>query len=133
MRQNLDKPLPAASLASQASMSLSHFFALFKRQVGTTPIDYLIHLRMERARDLLTTTDLSVKEIAAALGYDDPFYFSRVFKSVNGVAPTDFRQKNKPVIVRAMPGGRLAEGCFGRNTKWLATTGLQERSNGAQR
>ncbi len=91
MKEHLDQPLQAAVLASQASVSLSHYFALFKRRTGCTPIDYFIHLRMERARDLLEETSLTVKEIAAALGYDDQFYFSRVFKSINGLPPTNYR------------------------------------------
>ena len=91
MRQHSDKPLQVSALTALASLSPSQFFALFRRATGRTPIDYFIHLRMRRACELLAGTDLSVKEVAAMLGYDDPFYFSRVFKSVNGVAPRDYR------------------------------------------
>lgn len=91
MKEHLDQPLQAAALASRANVSLSHYFALFKRLTGCTPIDFFIRLRIERAREMLETTALTVKEVAAALGYDDPFYFSRVFKSINGLAPTDYR------------------------------------------
>jgi transcriptional regulator GlxA family with amidase domain len=91
MREHVDRPLQAAALAAQANISLSHYFALFKQQTGCTPIDYFIQLRMQRACELLQQTSLSVKEVAAALGYEDPFYFSRVFKLVNLVAPSHFR------------------------------------------
>ena len=91
MMQHLNQPLQVAKLAQTAHTSPSHFFVLFKRWVGSSPIDYFIRLRMQQACRLLTATNLSVKEIAADLGYDDPFYFSRVFKSVHGVAPSDFR------------------------------------------
>jgi AraC-like DNA-binding protein len=91
MKEHLDCPLQAATLAALAHISLSHFFALFKRRTGATPIDYFIHLRMERACQMLEATSLAVKEVAAALGYEDPFYFSRVFKSVNAVAPSEYR------------------------------------------
>jgi AraC-like DNA-binding protein len=91
MMQHLDQPLQVANLAQSAHFSSSHFFALFKRWAGFSPIDYFIHLRMQRAGRLLAATTMSVKEIAAALGYDDPFYFSRVFKSVHGIAPSDYR------------------------------------------
>jgi AraC-like DNA-binding protein len=91
MMQHLNQPLQVANLAQKARISPSHFFALFKRWTGFSPIDYFIHLRMRRAGRLLTDTSMSVKEIAAALGYDDPFYFSRVFKSVHGTAPSDYR------------------------------------------
>jgi transcriptional regulator GlxA family with amidase domain len=91
MTQHLNQPLQVATLAARVSISPSHFFALFKRRVGVAPMDYFTRLRMERACRLLETTSLSVKQVAAELGYDDPFYFSRVFKSVNQVAPSDFR------------------------------------------
>jgi transcriptional regulator GlxA family with amidase domain len=91
MKEHLDRPLQASTLASRANVSLSHYFALFKRRTGATPIDYFIQLRMERACELLKQTPLAIKEIAAALGYEDPFYFSRVFKSVTTVAPREYR------------------------------------------
>jgi AraC-like DNA-binding protein len=91
MKQHLSQPLCIAKLAQTANISSSHFFVLFKRWVGFSPIEYFIRLRMQRAGELLASTTLSVKEVAAALGYDDPFYFSRLFKSVHGVAPSDYR------------------------------------------
>ena len=91
MMRHLDEPLQVATLAAQANISTSHFFALFKRQTGCAPIDCFIHLRMQHACRLLDETMLSVKEVAATLGYDDPFYFSRIFKSVNQVAPSEYR------------------------------------------
>jgi transcriptional regulator GlxA family with amidase domain len=91
MQQHLDQPLQVATLAAKANVSPSQFFLLFKRCVGSAPIDYFIRMRMQRASRLLCDTNLSVKEVAARLGYDDPFYFSRIFKSVNGLAPSDYR------------------------------------------
>jgi transcriptional regulator GlxA family with amidase domain len=91
MSQHLNRPLQVATLAARVSISPSHFFALFKRRIGLAPMDYFTRLRMERAGQLLETTSLSVKEVAAELGYDDPFYFSRVFKSVHQLAPSDYR------------------------------------------
>ena len=91
MMQHLDQPLQVAKLAQTAHTSTSHFFVLFKRWAGFSPIDYFIRLRMQRASRLLAATTMSVKEIAAALGYDDPFYFSRLFKLIHGVAPSDYR------------------------------------------
>ena len=100
MKEHLDQPLQAAALASRANVSLSHYFALFKRLTGSTPIDFFIHLRIERAREMLEATSLTVKEVAAALGYDDPFYFSRVFKSINGLAPTDYRHARRDATLK---------------------------------
>jgi transcriptional regulator GlxA family with amidase domain len=110
MKEHLHQPLQAAALASRANVSLSHYFALFKRLTGCTPIDYFIHLRMERAREMLESTALTVKEVAAALGYDDPFYFSRVFKSTSGLAPTDYRyaQRKSAVLIPLANGTMLS-------------------------
>src|SRR5262249_10574748 len=59
---------------------------------GFAPEDFFIRLKIQRACEILEATDLCVKEVAAKLGYDDAFYFSRLFKSVNGVAPTEYRR-----------------------------------------
>lgn len=91
MADNLHKPLQVATLAALANVSPSHFFALFKQRTGYPPMDYFTKLRMHHACRLLDSTSARVKEVAAALGYDDPFYFSRVFKSVSAVAPVHYR------------------------------------------
>lgn len=105
MKEHLDKPLRAATLANVAKMSLPHYFVTFKRCTGSTPIDYFIRLRMERARELLATTSCSVKEIAGVLGYDDPLYFSRVFKAVNQITPTQYRVTHQVEIVQKLAFG----------------------------
>jgi AraC-type DNA-binding domain-containing proteins len=97
MKEHLNEPLRAATLAGIANMSLPHYFAQFKRVTGSSPIDYLIKLRMDHARRLLSETSWSVKEVAVSLGYEDPLYFSRVFKSVNQTAPTDFRAQKRNI------------------------------------
>ena len=95
MMQHLNRPLQVAELAETAHTSESHYFALFKRWVGLSPIDYFIRLRMKQACWLLTGSSMSVKEVAVTLGYDDPFYFSRVFKSINGAAPSAYRSRRE--------------------------------------
>jgi len=106
MQQHLDQPLQVATLAAKANFSPSQFFLLFKRCVGSAPIDYFIRMRIQRAGRLLCDTNLSVKEVAARLGYDDPFYFSRIFKSVNGLAPSDYRATQRQ---GTFPHGRPAK------------------------
>ena len=92
MEQNVNRPLQVATLAAQASLSPSHFFALFKQRMGCPPMDYFTQLRMRRACELFDSTTASVKEVAAMMGYDDPFYFSRVFKSIQNVPPSRYRE-----------------------------------------
>jgi transcriptional regulator GlxA family with amidase domain len=91
MHAHIDQPMQVATLAALANISPSHFFALFKQLTGCPPMDYFTRLRMRHACRLLGSGSASVKEVAAALGYDDPFYFSRVFKSVNHMAPSKYR------------------------------------------
>jgi len=93
MMQHLNQPLHVATLAAAVNVSPSHYSALFKSLTGSPPIDFFIRLRMQQACRLFDSTSLNVREVAAMLGYDDPFYFSRLFKSVNRLAPNDYRQK----------------------------------------
>lgn len=95
MKEHLRQPLPLDTLAALANLSRSRYAALFKEQVGYAPIDYFIRLRMHHACQLLDTTELTVKEVAAEVGYDDPLYFSRVFRTVNDQTPTDYRKAHK--------------------------------------
>jgi AraC-like DNA-binding protein len=82
-------------MAGQAGLSESHFSRVFKAQTGHAPLDYFILLKMQHASALLAVTDLHVKEVAAAVGYSDPYYFSRLFKQVIGVSPRDYRRAPK--------------------------------------
>lgn len=92
MSRNLDKPLSLQDLADHAGLSRSHFSRCFKEQTGFSPIDYLINLKVQHAAMLLTFTDQPVRAVGNAVGYGDPYYFSRVFKKVLGVSPAQFRQ-----------------------------------------
>jgi AraC-like DNA-binding protein len=91
MTQHLDQPLRISTLCSMTCLSQSHFFALFKRITGHSPISYFIRERMRCATELLAQTALSVKAVSGSLGYNDPYYFSRLFKSVYQVAPSVYR------------------------------------------
>jgi AraC-like DNA-binding protein len=80
-------------LAALANMSEPSFRAAFARATGTSPRRYLEELRMDQAARALVETDRTVTEIAHAVGYDDPYHFSRVFRRVNGVSPRGYRRR----------------------------------------
>ncbi len=82
-----------ADLARQAGYSSDHFARVFLRVIGRTPQQYVIDAKMNRARLLLAESRFTVGEVATALGYDSPHYFSRQFLQQNGAPPTAFRRR----------------------------------------
>ncbi len=95
MKQHLAKRVRVHDLAKLAGLSVSHYSALFRELTGYAPMEYFIGMRMHQARQLLDTTSLSIKEIAAQVGYDDPLYFSRAFHEMNDVSPSQYREVRK--------------------------------------
>jgi len=73
-------------------LSGSHFRRLFRRQIGQSPIDFLLSCRMRKAARLLQEPGVQVKSVASSLGYDDPAQFSKLFKKKIGVAPTHYQR-----------------------------------------
>ncbi|WP_353816213.1 AraC family transcriptional regulator [Agromyces sp. SYSU T00266] len=95
LEARVDGSIQVAELASIVGMSPSHLSALFRQATGGGPGAFHTSLKMARARSLLDTTNLTVAEVAAAVGYADPLYFSRHFRRVHGVNPTTYRAHHK--------------------------------------
>ncbi len=93
MKGHLQEPLNIATLASLVRLSRSHYTTLFRRVTGYAPLSYLNHLRMQRAVQLLNTTDLSIKLISDRLGFSDQFYFSRAFSKMHNHSPSEHRRR----------------------------------------
>ena len=85
----------AQDLANLTNLSLSRFLHLFKQLLNKTPMALKNELLLERAKNMLIDTDLSVTEISIQLGEIDPLYFSKKFKKAFGLSPTTFREVNK--------------------------------------
>ncbi|MGO9310287.1 MAG: helix-turn-helix domain-containing protein [Spirochaetia bacterium] len=90
-----ERALTVQNIAASLSISASYLSKLVKRHLDRSVVDYLIDYRMERAKELLTTSDLMTYEIAEATGYPDAQYFSTVFKRHIGITPTEFRAQRR--------------------------------------
>ena len=91
--------LTLAELADLVHLHPAYFSTLFKRVTGLSPLEYLARYRLQHVRELLLSTDRSLGEIAAATGYRDPFYLSRVFRRVHNIPPSEYRKtKKSPVL-----------------------------------
>jgi AraC-like DNA-binding protein len=93
IREETVSNLSIQQIAEQLGMGYSNFRKLFKEYTGMSPALYQQDLRLQRAKELLCTTDLSIKEIAYQLNFDSPDYFSAKFKSKTGKKPSDFRSQ----------------------------------------
>lgn len=93
MKEHLQEPLRIATLAAVVNLSRSHYTEIFRRVTGYAPLMYLNHLRMQRAVQLLNSSNLSIKSISEQLGFSDQFYFSRAFAKLHGHSPSEHRRR----------------------------------------
>lgn len=89
------EPLTMDELASRIFISGDHLRQLFRKEFGIGPIHYLLRKRIEHAQGLLQSSDRKIYEIAHECGFDDPYYFSRIFKKISGRSPEAFRKNGK--------------------------------------
>ncbi|MCR4658140.1 MAG: response regulator [Lachnospiraceae bacterium] len=90
-----DEDISLNTLADYTNVSPNHFSSIFSQEMGITFIEYLINKRMEKAKELLMTTDKKSFEIAYAVGYKDPHYFSYTFKKTTGMTTKEYRTRGK--------------------------------------
>jgi len=100
MQRHLAEPLTVPNLAARVNLSASRFRDLFSAQTGLGPVEYLQRLRLRRARLLIERTFLTVKEVMALVGYNDPSHFSRDFRRYHGVTPSSLRGRE---LATALP------------------------------
>ena len=109
MLAHLNQPIDISTLSEMAGFSRSRFFELFKSATGDTPINWFIRARMQWASELLSRTNMRIKQIAWHVGYEDQFYFSRLFKAVHGISPSEYRGRRVASAVNP-PGSDPARG-----------------------
>lgn len=95
IQERFTDDLSLEEVADSVHLNPHYFSKIFKQQVGTTFIDFVTALRIDKAKALMATGQLSLKEVCFEVGYNDPNYFSRVFKKVTGVTPSDYRGQSK--------------------------------------
>lgn len=81
------------NIAKNMYLSSIYISKLFKEVTGESPINYLINVRLRKAKKLLKKTDMSIKSISQSVGYSDAYYFSKLFKKYIGISPSKFRDK----------------------------------------
>jgi AraC-like DNA-binding protein len=91
MRGHVHERTDLSSLARHAGLSVAHYSELFRGRTGYSPVDYFLRMKVQHACGLLDTSDLRIEEIAALIGYEDPFYFSRLFRRIMAKSPRDYR------------------------------------------
>jgi AraC-like DNA-binding protein len=91
VERNLQRKVSVSEVAKYCCVSPCHLTHVFKAVLGVSPIRYIQQMRVDRAKRLLADESLYVYEIAREIGFDDPFYFSRMFKRISGVSPGEFR------------------------------------------
>jgi transcriptional regulator GlxA family with amidase domain len=91
--RHYDQPHPVAAMVANSGLPERTFARRFKAATGYAPVDYLQALRIEEAKQMLETSDTSTEEVGAAVGYDDPAHFRRLFKRRTGTSPARYRQR----------------------------------------
>lgn len=95
MHKKIDKNVDFNLFCKNNSISYSKFRADFKKHTGFAPLQYFLRMKIEKAKDLLISSDIQIKQIAYHLGFNSDHYFCRVFKTFTGLSPKEFQKKFK--------------------------------------
>lgn len=95
MRNHIYSSLTTVEFSQELNMSYSSFRRAFKEYTGLAPNQYLMHLKIDRAKSMLSSSSESIKEIAFKLGFESPSYFSKIFKTKTSVSPEEFRKQTR--------------------------------------
>jgi AraC-like DNA-binding protein len=96
MSLHLSEPLSVSDMAARAGLSASRFSQVFRNRFGRPPHQFLLHLRIQRAQDLLHHTSLTMREISGQCGFSDVHHFAKTFKQLSGQTPGFYRRMYQP-------------------------------------
>ncbi|WP_135554936.1 helix-turn-helix transcriptional regulator [Paenibacillus cymbidii] len=96
---NCGKVIHIDELAGIAGYSESYFCTLFKRSFGTSPVQYINHMKVQKAKELMLHSETNITRLAKTLGFENIHYFSRLFKKITHVSPQEYMQKLQGDIV----------------------------------
>lgn len=97
--KNYDKKIKINEMANSIGVNRSYLTSSFKKAMGCSPQEYLIKLRMEKAKSLLHQTDMLISAVANAVGYTDQLAFSKIFKQYYGMSPKAYREQEEELII----------------------------------
>ena len=97
IHNNFERDISLGDIAKFVFLSPSYFTRAFKEQTGVSPINYLLKVRIERARELLAETGMKVSDIAAGVGFSNQQRFNEMFKKYTGITPLKYRKKAAPL------------------------------------
>lgn len=93
LEENIEQHLTLREMATFAGYSVSHFSSIFRHKTGLSPINYFNRLKIERAAEMLISTDIRINQLCFKVGIDDPYYFSRLFTRIMGCSPQTYRRR----------------------------------------
>lgn len=96
INNNFDTDISLEKIATLVHLSPNYFLRLFKNEMGITPKEYLLQIRLEYARSLLSETDLNINILSGKCGFNDASYFSMFFKKRYGITPLEYRRRARP-------------------------------------
>jgi transcriptional regulator GlxA family with amidase domain len=115
MLKDIDRPLIVSDMARRVNLSRSRLTHLFRSEVGCSPGRYLREARLDRARQLVEESSLSIKEIMARVGFSDPSHFTRDFSRRHGASPRKIRARARsPGVVCPVKSALLSSATIGQ-------------------
>jgi AraC family transcriptional regulator of arabinose operon len=94
MREHLSRQVSLEELAQTANLSVPHYSAMFKRQIHCSPVEFLTRLRLQKACERLECSDDTIAQIGYTVGFNDPLYFSRVFRRHMSITASEYRNRS---------------------------------------